>query len=577
MNINSFIDLDKLTRFEASGLGSEAPFEVIVKYNGDIERVGRELNSYVEILTSNYAILTVPLKNLYFLYGYPEVEYVELPKNVTFMLRESLSNSGINTVQQASGLGLLGSGVMIGIIDSGIDYTHPDFRNPDGTSRIMYLWDQSISGTPPPGFRDGTEYTNEQLNEALASEDPLSVVPSEDVVGHGTAVAGVAAGNGTSSGSAYRGVAPLSALTVVKLRSSGAEAFMSRNTDIMRGVKYIIDRAQQALMPVSINISYGTNNGSHDNSSLFEQYLNTMCDRWKTVISVATGNEGASGHHFFAHLTQSGQVTVEFAVSGNRKRIYLTLWKDFVDTINFELISPDGHSTGIIIPTQSITRANLKGTTAWVLSIQPNHYSVGQEIYFLLQNIAGEILQGVWKIIIRGIKIYDGRFDIWLPTTEDVTSSTSFLEPNIDITLTIPSTAIKVISVGGYNSDVNNAADFSGRGPLRDSYYIRPDLVAPAVDITSVKAGGGYDVFTGTSLAAPFVTGSAALMMEWGISRGNDLFMYGQRVKAFLRRGASKLFNIEYPNNVWGYGALSLFDTMKAVLDFSAGGGLSHK
>ncbi len=572
MNGGTFIRLDRLTKFQSEDLSQNDMIEVIVKYNGDIQRVGVEQDAIVEILSVNYAIITIILNRLPFLYDYMEVEYIELPRNLTYILRFSLDSACIPPVQSQTGLGLTGNGVVIGIIDSGIDYSHPDFINNDGSSRILYIWDQTIPGLPPEGFRSGTEYTNSQINEALTHTQPMLFVPSVDTIGHGTAVAGVAAGNGRSSNGIERGAAPEASIIAVKLGSTDNANF-ARSTEIMRAVKYISDKAVALNMPLAINISYGTNNGSHDGNSLFERYLDSICEKWKTVIAVATGNEGITAHHFNARLSQGETINTEFVLAGNVRNVYITLWKNFVDTINFELISPGGGSTGIIRPIQSVTRITLDGIRVSVLYGQPNHFRVEQEVYFLLQTQNQVISPGIWTLVAMGTRIIDGRYNMWLPTGEEVARETAFLNPSLDTTLTLPSTAQNIIAVGGYNANINISADFSGRGPLRATNVIRPDLVAPAVDIYTTRTSGGYDSYTGTSLAVPFVTGSVALMMEWGIVRGNDSFLFGQRVKAFLRRGANRDFPISYPNNIWGYGTLSLCSTMNELIEYSRGGG----
>ena len=555
-----------------TGIQEEGLVEVIVKYNGDIVSVGQKVGADIEILTSNYAIATLDIRQLNDFYKYKEVEYIEVPKNLTYFIHNSLRAACISSVQSGTSYNLTGKGVVIGIIDSGIDYTHTDFRNEDGTSRVLYIWDQTIQGSPPAGFKNGAEYNNAQLNTALSNPQPLSVVPSTDTAGHGSAVAGISAGNGRSSSGAFlKGAAPEASLIAVKLGHRGVENF-TRSTEIMRAVKYIIDKAEALNMPVSINLSYGTNNGSHDGTSLFETFIDTMADRWKTVINVATGNEGTAGHHFSAKIKQKESISVEIALAGNAKNIYMTLWKNFADTFSFQLISPSGKSSPTISSAESLVSFTLDNVMITVFNRQPNHYNEANEIYFMYQGLTEAIPPGIWNLVVKGDLVVDGRFDIWLPTLEEVTENTSFFNPSLDTTLTIPSTASKVISVGGYNSAIETSADFSGRGYTRNNVYVKPDLVAPAVGITTVKAGGGYEAFSGTSIAVPFVTGSAALMMEWGIVKGNDDFLYGERIKAFLQKGARRKFTIEYPNPIWGYGTLCLNASMDFLDEYKRGG-----
>jgi subtilisin family serine protease len=565
------IPLEPNVRF-ATELLSGGNTEVIIKFHGDLEEIARQLGGFAEQLNENYAILTIPLTSFSQLFTVRGIEYFEMPKSMAYMLQRSMEKSCIPPVQRERNFGLRGNGVLVAIIDSGIDFTHPDFRNQDGSSRIAYLWDQSLEGTPPPGFSVGRLFTNEELNTALQSPDPFTVVPSRDVIGHGTAVAGVAAGNGRSSDGQEVGVAPECELIVVKLQRSEAIGF-ALSTAIMRGVKFALDAAQALEKPVAINISNGTNDGAHDGNSLFEQYLDSVSERWKCVICVATGNEGSSGHHFYGVAAEKRTNYAEMVVGENIRSLYITLWKNFADSIEYELIAPSGQSTGNIAATQSVTITALDRVQVSVLYGQPNHYTTSQEVYFSLNAIGEAIPQGLWRLAYTGQSVVDGRFDIWLPMTDAVTRQTAFLVPNIQNTITIPATAYKVLSVGAYNSLLNTSVDFSGRGLTYGRYGQKPDLVAPGVSILTTKVGGGYDRFTGTSIATPFVTGSAALMLEWGNVKGNDPFLYGERVKSFLCRSAARSFPRAYPNPEWGYGALNLCDTMDELVIFNQRGG----
>lgn len=541
--------------------------EIIIKYHGDLAAIASRLEAVAEELNENYAILTLPAYRVSTIFDIPQVEYYELPKTVTFQIQRGTDLTGIRRVQSAEEFNLKGNGVLVGIIDSGIDYTHPDFRHADGTTRILYIWDQSApSGTPPTGFRSGHLYTAEDLNTALLSNDPLSIVPEQDTVGHGTAVAGVAAGNGASSGGFYSGAAPEAQIIVVKLTPYPQPGF-SRSTDIMRGVKFCLDIAEGLEMPIAINISYGTNEGAHNGSSLFETYLDSAAQRWKNVICVAAGNERSAGHHYRGTINQGQRLQIEFGIGDNIRNIFLSCWKNFADTFQVELISPSGNSSGIVSPLNRITRVVLDGVRVTMLYGQPNHYNINQEIYIGLEAITGAIRSDIWKLILRGTQVVDGRFDIWLPMTDMVTERTSFLEPSPLTTVTIPSTAYSVICVGGYDAIQNSVAFFSGLGFTYMTYGQKPDIVAPAVDIITTAPGGGYDSFTGTSLAAPFVTGAAALMMEWGHVKRNDPFLFGQRVKAFLCRNASRNFPVSFPNEAWGYGVLNLIATMNDLME----------
>lgn len=542
-------------------------WEVIVKYNGDILKVGKELGIEVEVLSQNYAILTLALSKLPELLNYTEIENIETPKVLSVNLRSEISKSCINPVNSSNQFNLTGKSTLIAVIDSGIDYTHPDFINEDGTSRILYMWDQTTNGNPPTGFTGGSEYDNQKINEALNSENPLKIVPEEDIVGHGTAVAGIAAGNGRASAGLNVGVAPEADLIIVKLGEKGYPSF-AKTTELMRALKYVVSRAQELKKPLVINISYGTNDGPHNGQSLFENFIDDMAQIWKTSICVASGNEGDAGHHYQGSIKSDETQEVNFFYSGKNPSFYLALWKNFVDIFTVELILPNGYTTGEILPYEATRTYNLGDTSVIINYGRPQFYNSFQEIFFQINAPKNTPYVGVYTIKIRASNIVDGVFDIYLPTVEEVGRETAFSLPEENSTLTIPSTAQNVITVGGYDSSRDIISSFSGKGYTIDVIYVKPDLVAPSVNVITTQSGGGYGVFTGTSFAAPFVTGSVALMMQWGIIDGNDPFLYGERIKSYLKRGAKRSSERTYPNSSWGYGTLCLYNSLILLRDF---------
>ena len=535
---------------------------LIVQYTGSLERV-RELASSVVELLNGYAIITIKESLIPRLAPIIEVNYIEKPKRLFFQVANGRRVSCIQEVQSTR-LSLYGQGVLIAVIDSGIDYANPDFQNADGTTRIRTLWDQSLipreGEVPPKGYAIGVEYTREQINEALNQQNMIqrqTIVATQDISGHGTAVAGIAVGNGRASGGVYAGVAPESELIVVKMGNTSEEGF-PRTTELMQGVDYAVRKAIEYQMPVAINISFGNTYGSHDGTSLVEQFLDEMSNVWKTAICVGAGNEGTTAGHTAGRMRENQEEEIQFGVQTRERSLNIQIWKSYVDEIEISLINPSGVRVGPISSILGTQRFTVGNTEILLYYGEPNPYSVRQEIYldFLPRQIYVDT--GVWRIVLTPRRIVSGEYQMWLPSQSTLNVGTAFLFPNSSDTITIPSTASRVITVGAYDALTFTYADFSGRGALdrqEGTAAFKPDLVAPGVRVTTVRAGSGYAEVTGTSFATPFVTGSAALLMEWGIVKGNDPYLYGEKVKAYLRSGARELPGFrEYPNNQVGYG-----------------------
>ena len=544
------------------GYDSEARlWEVVVQYRGSLA-VLEDLGISVTYLLTNYAILVLTEEQLLLVSSIPEVIYIEKPKNLYFAVNLGRQSSCINTVQQSPD-GLFGEGVLIACIDSGIDYSHMDFRNEDGTTRLIALWDQTIPGNPPDGYHIGTLYTEEQINEALQYADPAEqrrILPSVDSSGHGTAVMGIAAGNGNESGGVYRGVAPRSRLLAVKLGSSVSGSF-PRTTQLMQAVDFAVRESLRLSLPLVINLSFGNSYGSHSGDSLLETYLNSVAALGQISLCIGTGNEGNSAGHYSDRLSSYTPLDAELSVGTYTPTVNVQLWKYYVDEIQLSLIHPNNTVIGPISPALGPVRFQAGQTELLLYYGMPSPYSLAQEVYvdFLPARSAPYIDSGVWTLRLLPGRITEGEFHLWLPGGGVLGESTRFYRPVPDTTLTIPSSAARAISVGAYNPNLLSYADFSGRGFTRVLHAVKPDLAAPGTDIQSVKAGGGYGVFTGTSFATPFVSGAAALLMEWGIVWGNDPFLYGEKLKAQLIRGAARLpAEKEYPNPRLGYGVLCL-------------------
>lgn len=596
--------------------GETRTWELIVKYHGSLEALER-MNVTVEYLLAGYALLTVPEGLVEQVAELPEIEYVEKPKRFFYSQVNPVEDSCIVQVTRRDPF-LSGSGVLMAILDSGIDYRLPEFRNADGSTRIRYLWDQTLRPTgtgpqatddeegqnqelslsqednlrfPPAGFALGVEFDSTQINRALAESNPQAqyqLLPTLDTSGHGTAVAGIAAG----SSDIYQGVAPRADLLIVKLGLPDASSF-PRTTEIMRGLTYAVNKAIEMQMPLVINLSFGNSYGAHDGSSLLERFLDNVAEVGRTVICVGSGNEGANGGHLAGSLTEgqdvpgglglgsiSGQgmaaavtAQVELAVAEYERNLNVQLWKNYSDEYRIRLRSPGGQEVELSARTESGKyTVRLEQTEVLVFFGEPAPYSAAQEIYMeFLPTERPYINSGIWTFLLQPVRIVTGRYYFYLPSGTVRNAATGFFRSTPEVTLTIPSTAAKIITVGAYNSTYDAYADFSGRGyadPDRTLGVVtagmaKPDLVAPGVGVLAPDIYGGYFPVTGTSFATPIVSGSAALLMEWGIVRGNDPFLYGEKVKAYLRRGAQPLRGeVSYPNARVGWGKLCLSESL---------------
>ena len=247
----------------------------------------------------------------------------------------------------------------------------------------------------------------------------------------------------------------------------------------------------------------------------------------------------------------------DFRVYTKYSKAMIEIFKEYTDQIEISIINPSGVRVGPVPEILGPHRFRIGQTEILLYYGEPSPYSISQEIYIDLLPVESYLTEGIWRIVLSAGKIVTGQYEMWLPSDNVLNRGTGFLFPTDATTLTIPSSASRAISVGAYDARTFAYADFSGRGFTRLTNMVKPDLVAPGVEVMTTTVGGGYAAFTGTSFATPFVTGSAALLMEWGIVRGNDPYLYGEKVKAYLRRGAKKVPGFdEYPNEEVGYGAL---------------------
>ncbi len=496
--------------------------------------------------------------------------YSSLPYAMGLLDRSALESAGIIQVQEQSFLELTGRGVLVGIIDTGIDYTNPIFRFEDGTSKIVSIYDQTISGNPPDNFYIGTEYTNSMINEALQSRTPYDIVPSRDENGHGTFLASLASGRESGN---FKGAAPDSELVVVKLKEAGE--FIRNNylvpednenvyesTSVMLGIEYILQKARELGRPVAICLGVGTNSGSHDGNTLFEQYIGMAANITGVCICAAAGNESQERHHAQVNVTQGGQVNFTVNNENAGSGIYLSLLNSASDRISVSLTSPTGEIVG---------RIPAKGGTSYTSRLVLEKAKVTIQYYFPLSISSGQATiikienatPGLWTITLYGDIVLDGKVDAYLPISSVGYQGIEFLEPDPYSTITVPGTSSAVITIGAYNNSDNSLFINSSWGPTRMPSN-SPDFVAPGVRVIGYYPRS-EGVMSGTSVSAAITTGACALMLQWGIVEGNAPTLDTFQIKGYLIRGCERDNNMMYPNFQWGYGKLDLYNSFNLL------------
>lgn len=540
-------------------------WEVILQYTGDLDLIRRELNIEIDELLGGYGIARLKEEQIRLLSDYPQIDYIEKPKSLFLQEMEGVKASCVWRNDYGE-MKLTGKDVITVCIDSGVDIYHPDFRNKDGSTRILTYWDQTIEGNSPKGYQIGTEYTKEEIDAYLFNGQEF---PSRDISGHGTAVLGIMSGNGNASEGFNKGMAPEADIIVVKMLSSFNKGF-PRTTQLMMGIDFSVRRAIAIGKPLVINISFGNNYGAHNGESIIERYIDKVSSLYKISIVAGSGNDGLSGRHAEGRLTYSSYVQneekVELVVENYLTAFNLQIWKSYLDQFLLWIELPNLVRVGPFTSYNQIENYIVNGNRISVLYGEPTPYNSKQEIYLSITNEDNYIMAGIWKLIMVPTKVVDGRYSMWLPVDGSTSAQIYFLNPSLSNTLVIPSTARGTITVSAYNSYTGIYAGFSGRGSSVYSLLGKPDLCAPGVLINTCSVGGGYTTVTGTSFGTPFVAGACALLMEYGIVNKMDPYLYGEKMRAVLIGGAIPLEGQnEVPDALVGYGRLCLQNSLNQI------------
>ena len=548
--------LDKLGyKFNLENQSSNIELVILYRDSPEQTKIFVEgLGGKFQDLGFNFAIIEIPINKLEELSVSNTIQYIELPKNLYEQDQESNRVSCISQLNPS--FDVSGEGVLVGFIDSGIDYTHPAFMNTNGSTRIEYIYDLSTGGNI---------YNKQMINEAIKSTNSFSIVPSIDNTGHGTHVAGIACAGGNIN-QMYRGAAPNASIAMVK----AARGVTVLSSQIMQGINFLLDKSKELNMPLVISISLSTNDGAHNGSSLLEQYIRTVANLERVAIVIAAGNEGDAGHHVGGELNKTQREI--FNIASDEKSVVMNLYKSILPNISINIINPTGRSSGEITVQQGYLQGAIGSDRYDIYVAGAKPFELNSEIKIILSSRSEYLLEGVWTLEINVSNEYLGEYSIWLPVLEGLNPKTKFLEPIQFNTLGIPATVDNIIAVGSYNYRINNLSSFSGRGAQNQGSLVRPDLVAPGENIMGPVPNGGYDSKTGTSMATPQVSGICALIMQWGIVKGNDPYMFGQRLKYYLIRGAKRRrIDVIYPNPLWGYGEVCALDSLNLIKDDLSG------
>lgn len=485
-----------------------------------------------------------------------------------------LLQSGILQVQGAP-LNLTGKGVILGFLDTGIRYEEEVFRNQDGSSRILGIWDQNINtGSTPEGLLYGTEYKKDMIDAALLSGSPREIVPSYDEIGHGTAVASVAAGSAVSGGFRFTGAAPDADIAVVKLRQ--AKPYLRQfylvsedvpayaESDLITAVKYLESYAISLVRPLVICVGVGTNMGDHEGHSILSGYLNTIATRRSRVVVLCGGNEGNSAHHY-AGQNASGIIEstedVEIRVDEGESGFIAELWGNVPVSHAISIRSPGGETTD---------RVDFKVRETREFSFIYEKTKIRVDHVLVEQGSGEELIffrfldptPGVWTIQVTamgGSLQERGSFHIWLPITEFLRGETYFLRPSPYTTITEPGNTREGITTTFYQDSNNSFYGESGRGFTREE-NIKPDLCTPGVNISTVLGSR-----TGSSMGAALLSGICAQFMQWAVVEGNNQWMESRELKRYLIRGAVRMPGITYPSREWGYGRANISRTFDVI------------
>lgn len=499
---------------------------------------------------------------------------LSIPTLYTTMDSSAVESTGVFRIRYNPYLGLSGRGIMIGFVDTGIDYMNPLFMNADNTTRIMGLWDQGDESGTSMDVPYGRSYGRDEINAAIAAPNPYDIVAQTDDDGHGTFIAGLACG-GEDTENDFVGMAPQAYIGVVKLKDAkthlkeyyGVDTNVTcyQENDIMLGINYLVEIADNIGCPLVICIGVGSGLGDHNGTGFLGLYLDYLASQVGYAVCVAAGNEANSSRHYSGVLGMNEQFQdVEVRVGESTDGFTMQLWTHAPDVMAVGFTSPSGE-----VYDKIPAKVNESRQIRFLLE----NTIVAVDYWILQQDVGDELIEmrfydpapGIWKIRIYNEGVIIGRYDMWLPAGELMPDDTFFLRPDPDITVTEPGNADFVITVGGYDHVGGGIYIDSGRGFTRDG-SATPDVVAPAVNVFGPTLRNRYTTKTGTSISAAICAGAAAMIQEWAYIDLNDIRMNGNVLRKYIIRGASRSSTRTYPDKEWGYGILDIYEVFRSLI-----------
>jgi subtilisin family serine protease len=541
------------------------------------ERIDQISYACGDVITDTIGVISVHFSDLNrLLTEVPEIVFYEL--RMMYVLQDISPSSvdNINNIKINPYLDLTGRNVLIGIVDTGIDYLNEEFIREDDTSRIVSIWDQTISSSSKQTQYIGEIYSNEQINNAIKAfrnrEDPYRIVPSRDNNGHGTKVAGIIGARGYNK--EFKGIANESNFVVVKLfESTNFKMQLQENgisnvpvynaSEIVAAVEYLRKVAKERNQPMVIYLGVGSSEGSHDGTNLVSRYMTSISVDSGICIVTGVGNEGDSQGHASGYIKNQGDTgVVSLRISKEMKRFSIFIWIRRPNIFSLNVISPTGEASAIIqakVSKVQPVKFVFLNTDMLVSYYNPEHYTGHEVISIKFTNIK----PGIWTFTLIGDYVINGRYDIWLSPKGTLPENTIFLESDPFNTITMPSDALNVLTTSYYGNN-NALVAASGKG-FNINNIINPDIATIGINILTTKVTGGTTTLSGSSAASAVVAGACALLFQWGIIDGNDRIMFARKIASYLKYGANRSQAGRYPNREVGYGDFDLLGTFNVL------------